>query len=140
MYRKLKERGIHHICLRIPNLEEAADFYLKTFGGEIICEWGNDENDDHSYTIDLGTGDFLEIYGSSTPYGLGKWQHVAIWVDNADEAFAKALANGAKVDSYPSVSHIPCRDGQIVHMKSGFLVAPGGEIVEVVEDIPADYN
>lgn len=126
------------MCLRVFDLEKTKSFYERAFGAKVVCEWGSDENEDHAFIMDLGTGDFLEIFGCSTPFGLGRWQHVAIWTDNMEESFETALAAGATVHSLPAISHIPTREGQIVHMKYGFLNAPGGEIVELIQDVPAD--
>jgi len=135
MYQRLKQKGIHHVCLRVPNLYETADFYRNAFDATLVAEWGEDEREDHAFILDLGTGDFLEIFGCSQPFELGKWQHVAIWTDNMEAAYERALANGAKIHTNPAISHIPTRSGQIVHMKFGFLVAPGGEMVELIEDV-----
>ena len=140
MYQRLKQKGIHHVCLRVRNLEETRLFYEQAFDAVVVCEWRQDENEDHAYIMDLGIGDFLEIFGCSTTYGLGIWQHVAIWTDDIEESFRRALNAGATVHALPAVSHIPARDGQIVHMKYGFLNAPGGEIVELIQDIPADMQ
>jgi len=138
MYERLKQKGIHHVCLRIPNLEETRQFYENVCDARVVCEWGFDEDESHAYIMDLGCGDFLEIFGCTTPYELGKWQHVAVWTDDMEESFRKGLENGAKVHAYPAVSHIPTREGQIVHMKYGFLVAPGGEMVEFIQDVGPD--
>lgn len=138
MYERLKQRGIHHVCLRVPDLELTAAFYQKAFGASLVAEWGADGAEDHAFILDLGKGDFLEIFESPEPFGLGKWQHVAIWTDDMDASYERALANGAKVHSLPAVSHIPTRQGQTVHMKYGFLAAPGGEIVELIEDVGPD--
>ena len=54
--------------------------------------------------------------------------------------YERALANGAKIISKPAISHIPTRSGQIVHMKYGFLEAPGGEVVELIEDVDSDAH
>ena len=96
--------------------------------------------EDHAFILDLGTGDYLEIFETSQPFSLGKWQHVAIWTDDMEKSYRRALKNGAKVSTQPAISHIPTRSGQIVHMKFGFLEAPGGEIVELIQDVPADAH
>lgn len=135
MYRKLKQKGIHHVCLRVPNLHETAAFYQNAFDAELVAEWGTEGKDDHAFILDLGTGDYLEIFGSNEPFSLGKWQHVAIWTDDMDISYKRALQNGATVATSPAISHIPTRSGQIVHMKFGFLNAPGGEVIELIQDV-----
>lgn len=140
MYQRLKQKGIHHVCLRVPDLYKTASFYQNAFDATLVAEWGEDEREDHAFILDLGTGDFLEIFGCSQPFELGKWQHVAIWTDDMEAAYERALANGAKIHSNPAISHIPTRSGQIVHMKFGFLIAPGGEMVELIQDVDADAH
>lgn len=140
MYQRLKQKGIHHVCLRIPDLYKARDFYQNAFDATVVCEWGKDGADDHAFIMDLGTGDFLEIFQSQEPFEMGKWQHVAIWTDNMEESYERAVANGARIHTNPAISHIPTRSGQIVHMKFGFLIAPGGEVVELIQDVDADAH
>ncbi|WP_042166720.1 VOC family protein [Paenibacillus gorillae] len=140
MYAKHKQKGIHHVCLRVPNLHVTANFYRNAFDAELVAEWGAEGKEDHAFILDLGTGDYLEIFGSSEPFALGKWQHVAIWTDNIEAAFEKAIASGATVASMPAISRIPTRSGQVVHMKYGFLNAPGGETVELIQHLEADAS
>ncbi len=140
MYQRLKQKGIHHVCLRVPNLYKTAEFYQKAFDAALVAEWGAEGKDDHAFILDLGTGDFLEIFESNELFSLGKWQHVAIWTDDMEASYQKAVQNGATVNTQPAISHIPTRSGQIVHMKFGFLTAPGGEIVELIQDVDADAH
>lgn len=138
MYQRLKQKGIHHVCLRVPDLHRTADFYRNAFDAELVAEWGTEGADDHAFILDLGTGDYLEIFGSNEPFSLGKWQHVAIWTDDMETACERAVQNGARVSSRPAISHIPTRSGQIVHMMFCFLEAPGGEVVELIQDVAPD--
>ena len=71
---------------------------------------------------------------------MGKWQHVAIWSNDMEADYKRAIANGATVSTEPAISHIPTRSDQIVHMKYGFLNAPGGECVELIQDVDADAH
>ncbi len=136
MYQKLKNKGIHHVCLRVPDLEATRKFYTEAFDATVVCEWGRDENNDHAYIMDLGVGDFLEIFGDSRDtWTMGSWQHVAIWTDDIEAAYERALQAGGKESMRPAVSHIPTREGDLVHMKFAFIDAPGGEVVELIQDI-----
>lgn len=141
MYQKLKNKGIHHVCLRVPNLEETRDFYINAFDAEVVCEWGHDEDNDHAFIMDLGVGDFLEIFGDHRDtWTTGCWQHVAVWTDDIDASYERALKAGGKEHARPAVSHIPTRDGSLVHMKYAFVIAPGGETVELIQDIGPEDN
>ncbi len=151
-YSKLKAKGIHHVCVRVYDLEKAMEFYKNVFDARIVCEWGKDEDEDHAYIMDLGEGDFLEIFNAIPPEGykpgegqdeafglrlpVGTWQHLAVWTDNITESIQKAVDNGATPFRMEARrSDIPTRSGEIVHMKCGFVRAPGGELVEFIEDI-----
>ncbi|MDR1530900.1 MAG: VOC family protein [Clostridiales bacterium] len=133
-YERKKKKGIHHVCLRVPDLKKTADFYIYALDAQLVCEWGRDGTEDHAYILDLGTGDFLEIFETRQDFDIGRWQHVAVWTDNIEVSFKRALAYGGTAVSQPAHSEIPTRSGQIVKMNYGFIRAPGGEIVEFIED------
>ncbi len=134
-YQRRKKKGIHHVCLRVPDLKRTADFYIYALDAELVCEWGPEGADDHAYILDLGCGDFLEIFGSKEHFDVGSWQHVAVWTDDIETSVRRALAYGATEISKPDNSHIPTRDGSIVGMAYAFVKAPGGEVVEFIQDI-----
>ena len=134
-YERRKKRGIHHVCLRVPDLHEAAKFYMEALDAELICEWGPEGEEDHAFILDLGCGDFLEIFGTKEHFeDIGRWQHVAVWTDDIEASYKKALEHGAKEVSKPDRSDIPTRDGSIVRMGYAFVKAPGGELVEFIQD------
>lgn len=137
-YEKLKQKGIAHVCLRVPDLYQTREFYEKALDAVVVAEWGRDENEDHAFIMDLGTGDYLEIFGSSTHWETGSWQHVAVWTDDIITSMNRAVAYGAEKITEPDRSDIPCRSGQTVRMKYGFVKAPGGEVIEFIEDIPEE--
>lgn len=124
------------MCLRVPDIYKARDFYEKALGAVVVAEWGKDEDEDHAFIMDIGEGDYLEIYGSSESWKLGYWQHVAVWTDDINAAMDLAEACGAKRIREPDISHIPCRSGQVVGMKYAYVEGPGGESIEFIEDIP----
>lgn len=135
-YEKLKDKGIAHVCLRVSDLYKTREFYERALDAVVVAEWGSDENEDHAFIMDLGTGDYLEIFGSSKHWETGSWQHVAVWTDDIIASIDKAVAWGAEKIGEPGHSDIPCRSGQTVHMKYGFVKAPGGELIEFIEDVP----
>lgn len=150
-YDQLKPRGISHVCLRVYDLPRTVKFYQDVFDARIVCEWGKDENEDHAVFVDLGTGDYLEIFNALPPEGYdpdapverpaspampaGLWQHLAVWTDDIEATYRRAVACGALGFSTPKRSDIPCRDGSTVSMKYGFVRAPGGEYVEFIQHI-----
>lgn len=135
MYTRDKKVGIHHVCLRVPNLFETRDFYMNGLGARLVTEWGTDGALDHAFILDLGVGDFLEIFYSPEPFQLGKWQHVAVLTEDIEASVQMALAAGGTLAQEPRESHIPTRLGEIVGMKYSFVTAPGGETVEFIQNI-----
>ncbi len=132
---KDKKKGIHHVCLRVPDLHRTAEFYRQGLGAKLVVEWGKEGGLDHAFILDLGAGDFLEIFASPEDFGTGKWQHVAVLTDDIQASVAKAIAAGAELIQEPRESHIPTRSGEIVGMKFSFIRAPGGETVEFIQNI-----
>jgi glyoxylase I family protein len=135
MYTRDKKVGIHHICLRVPNLYETRDFYMNGLGARLVTEWGPDGQPDHAFILDLGVGDFLEIFESQEDFKMGKWQHVAVLTDDIEASFTRALGAGGKFVQEPRESHIPTRLGETVGMRYAFVLGPGGETVEFIQNI-----
>lgn len=133
-YERLKKKGIHHVCLRVPDLKKTVDFYLSALDAHVVVEWGTEGKDDHAFILDLGSGDFLEIFESQEHFDLGSWQHVAVWTDDIHASVKRAVEAGGVVESQPKNSDIPTRQGQIVKMGFAFVRAPGNEIIEFIQD------
>ncbi|MFH1572056.1 MAG: VOC family protein, partial [Gemmatimonadota bacterium] len=100
-YAKHKQKGIHHVCLRVPDLVRTRDFYLKALDAELVAEWGTPGEENHAFILDLGTGDYLEIFGSGKVFDVGSWQHLAVWTDDIEAAVRRALEAGAEPVSPP---------------------------------------
>lgn len=134
MYTTTKKTGIHHVCLKVPDLARTATFYMEGLGARFVVEWGKDGASDHAILVDLGDGDFLEIFESDEEFGVGKWQHVAVRTDNIELSVQKAVAAGATPLGPVRDADIPARSGEIVRMRFGFVQSPGGEVIEFIED------
>ena len=134
-YERKKKKGIHHVCLGVLDMRKTADFCEYALDAQLICEWRPDNTEEHAYILDLGCGDFLEIFETKEKYDIGSWQHVAVWTDDIETSYKRALAYGASEHARPDKSHIPTRDGSTVKMAYAFVRAPGGELVEFIQDI-----
>jgi glyoxylase I family protein len=99
-----------------------------------VVEWGKDGASDHAVLVDLGDGDFLEIFESPQEFGDGRWQHVAIRTDDIELSLQKAVTAGAIPKGVPRDADIPARSGDIVSMRFCFVDAPGGEVIEFIQD------
>lgn len=129
-----KTKGIHHVCLRVPDLLETAKFYQEALGATFVCEWGPDGADDHGILLDLGQGDVLEIFGNRPDLTDGSWQHLAVYTQDIDASYRRAIDCGAKPHQEPRYSEIPTRAGELVKMGYAFVRAPGGELLEFIQD------
>jgi catechol 2,3-dioxygenase-like lactoylglutathione lyase family enzyme len=134
MYTTNKKLGIHHICLKTPDLARTVKFYMEGLDARFVVEWGKDGASDHAILVDLGDGDFLEIFESSEDFGEGKWQHVALRTEDIEESVRKAVEAGGVARFAPQDADIHARSGEIVRMRFCFVDAPGGEVIEFIQD------
>ncbi|GGH30673.1 VOC family protein [Paenibacillus segetis] len=134
MYTTNKRIGIHHVCLKTCDLARTVAFYIEGLGARFVVEWGTDEGNDHAVLVDLGDGDFIEIFQSNESFSAGKWQHVAVRTDDIESSLVKAEAAGGIRKGQPLDADIPAHSGEIVRMRFCFLEAPCGEMIEFIQD------
>lgn len=149
-------RGIDHIGLTVPNIEEAEEFLIPAFGAEFIYETLNRSmppfegpaverlaNGPAGMKVSrirmykLGTGPTLELFeydnvDQQRPALRGcdiGWQHIALYVDDIDAALERVVAAGAEKMSDP---------WDLIAAESGpgnrfcFVKAPWGALIELV--------
>lgn len=149
-------RGLDHIGLTVPNIEEAEEFLFAAFGAEFIFETLNRtmppfEGPAAEHMINgpaglkisrirlykLGTGPTLELFEyddveEQRPALRGcdiGWQHIAFYVDDIDAALARAVASGAEKLSDPwDLTRAESGPGN----KFCFVKAPWGALIELV--------
>jgi catechol 2,3-dioxygenase-like lactoylglutathione lyase family enzyme len=116
--------GTHHVALFTQNFETMEKFYTQTLGFPVAKRW-----DDVSIVfIDVGSTT-IELIGRDNRGGRVANQygfdHLALHVDNVDEAFAQLSAAGVKFNGEPK----NFQDVRIV-----FFTDPDGNLLELVED------
>lgn len=134
MYTTNKKVGIHHVCLKTNDIKRSVQFYMEGLGARFVVEWGKDGAEDHAVLVDLADGDFLEIFETKQIFGEGKWQHLAVRTPDVDESVRRAVAAGARQLGEPRNSDIPARSGETVRLRFCYVEAPGGELVEFIQD------
>ncbi|WP_239618382.1 VOC family protein [Cohnella mopanensis] len=134
MYTTTKKQGIHHVCLKTRDIEGTVKFYIEGLGARFVVEWGKDGAEDHAVLVDLGDGDFLEIYETKREFVDGMWEHLAVRTMDIEESVRRAVAAGATPLGVPRHSNIPARSGEIVSLSFSYVRAPGGELVEFIQD------
>jgi catechol 2,3-dioxygenase-like lactoylglutathione lyase family enzyme len=134
MYITTKRKGIHHVCLKTADLARTVAFYIDGLGARFVVEWGTAGGNDHAVLVDLGEGDFLEIFSSPDSFPEGRWQHVAIRTDDIEASLLKAESAGGTRRGEPLDADIPARSGETVRMRFCFVEAPSGEMIEFIQD------
>ncbi|WP_420136203.1 VOC family protein [Sphingomonas sp.] len=152
--------GLHHINVRAFDLDRTIQFYERAFGFRLLFRWDGVEAMEGDQTffrnplqgaqLDMGDGQILELIpapkNAQRPDDLASsFNHMGLRVSNLDEAYARALANGAK----PHPLHDGCGgvwDGPTTiklkarppftrsfEVRAAHVMGPNGEIIELFE-------
>lgn len=133
-YRCKKTKGLHHVCLRVADPVATKAFYQAALGAEVAAERGDIGQNNHGVLLDLGEGDLIEVFKGDAGLPQGIWQHIAVYAADIDASYQLALASGAKPHSAPRYHEILTHRGDLIQMKYAFVWAPGGELLEFIED------
>lgn len=131
--------GIHHIALRVSNLETTISFYTHAFGFQVIAQWNNGVQD--IAMLDTGNGTILEVFGAGVSSGSinetqsGAFFHLALDVEDVDTVYAVALQSGAKEKIPPRDMTLPAKP-QPMPIRNAFLYGPDGESIELFYHYP----
>jgi catechol 2,3-dioxygenase-like lactoylglutathione lyase family enzyme len=121
----MKLIGTHHINLPTPNFESVKAFYTETLGFPIVHAWP----DAKIIFIDLGST-WLEVADRSNATAhvpaTGGFAHIALHVENVDEAVAELVAKGVPIHTQP-------KDFQDIRL--AFIQDPDGNMVELVHSL-----
>ena len=126
--------GIHHIALRVSNLETTISFYTHAFGFQVIAQWNNGVQD--IAMLDTGNGTILEVFSAGISSGSinetqsGTFFHLAFDVENVDAVYTKALQSGGKEKIPPRDMTLPAKP-QSIPIRNAFLYGPDGESIEL---------
>jgi catechol 2,3-dioxygenase-like lactoylglutathione lyase family enzyme len=152
-------RGLDHIGVTVPNLDEAVDFYIDAFGGRVLYRMGPLDSRDmprdggRDWTagfidvpdarvsfagVQLAGSLLLEIYEYERPAGALRppprnsdlgGHHIALRVDDVDAAAAHLRAKGCRMMSGPIV--VP--GGPLLGSRSWYFADPWGNYFEIME-------
>ena len=121
----MKLKATHHIGLRTPNFAVLEKFYTKTLGFPVTKRW----DDVQIVFIDIGSTT-IELIGrddaTAETKPTGGIDHLALHVENVDEAFAELLAKGVRIRSEPK---------DFKDVRVAFFFDPDGNVLELVQEI-----
>ncbi|MFT8316800.1 MAG: VOC family protein [Sporolactobacillus sp.] len=155
-------RGINHIGLTVPNLDQAASFFKKALGAEYVYDGlTSDDAPRKGKTVELQLGlsegskiirqrllrignsanlELFEIVSDkqAQPSGLQDlgWNHISIFVDDIETAMARAKAAGAQ---FLSEVHENSKHEDTPGNASIYFATPWGSLVEL-QSIPNGYD
>ena len=107
--------SFHHVALKVTDYERSVAFYKTVFGVKELRAWTMDDGA-KAAMLALDDGGIIEIFGNGTAAAESnaRFAHFAIGVDSAeavDAGYARALENGAKVQTPPFDFTIPSEPG-----------------------------
>ncbi|MCO5731572.1 VOC family protein [Rhizobium sp. SSA_523] len=103
--------GLHHVNVRVRDMDEAIAFYEKSFRFRLLFRWDGVEaaKDGRIYFrnplqgahLDMGDGQILELIPAPEDAippddRASSFNHIGVRVSDLDEAYKRALAAGAK--------------------------------------------
>lgn len=124
--------GIHHIAVKVPNFEESLAFYQQGLGLKLVRAWG--EGEKRAAMLDSGCG-LVELFAGGTEQSAeGRMIHLAFVSSDVDGDYERSLAAGAKPHREPCDFEIKATSGGDLPLRLAFVVAPGGELVEFMQE------
>ncbi len=117
--------GTHHISLHTPNFDALKAFYTESLGFPVVHAWP----DANIIFIDLGSTT-LELAGRDQATAFteptGGFHHIALHVENVDEAVAELVTKGIAIQTQP-------KDFQNIRL--AFIQDPDGNLIELVHTL-----
>ena len=118
-------RGIAHVALYTDRFEETVAFYKEAFDAR---ELGAPDTARRGVWLGLGDS-VIEIF-ESAPLPEGAFKHIALWCDNTDEAFERAVRGGAAAYVAPRDSVFGGKKG----LRLAFVKGINGEQIELCSE------
>jgi glyoxylase I family protein len=120
----VKVKATHHVALLTRNFAEMEKFYTETLGFPVVRRW-----DDIGFVfIDVGSTTIELINKPDAPAPdskPGPFDHLALHVEDIDEAFQELVAKGVRIRSEPR---------NFKEVRYCFFFDPDGNAIELMED------
>ena len=129
----IKGMGFHHMALYASDFDKSLAFYQK-LGMSVYTAWG--EGDNRIALLDTGDGTMVELFAKPgrEMASEGRFQHLALHVENVEDALQKALAAGAAPRMPVTVMDLDAHPRKIT-IQIAFVYGPDGEVVEFIKQL-----
>ncbi|MBR0417699.1 MAG: VOC family protein [Erysipelotrichaceae bacterium] len=124
---------LDHLCVRVRDYEVSKKFYTEVLNAKVYTEWQHWKGFTACF-LTLNGGGTIEMLGSGKDElrsdfeeVSGSYIHIAIEVENVEEAVEKAISLGAKPKGEIKDNEIPYP----IHI--GAVYGPSGEIIEFLK-------
>ena len=115
--------GIHHICVKVKDIQSCVDFYTQELGYKIRFQW------DGGALLRGPEGVHLEFFPEDSQSG---YAHVANNCSDVDEAYRSAVARGCESVDAPGDFTIPSNPP--LKVRYSFIKDPQGNIIELFHE------
>lgn len=138
---RLSNAGFHHLAFRARDYDRSLAFYTEGLGFRLAHNWGEKagESDTRIALLDIGDGNFLELFASApgqepyTSQGVpapGAFFHLALRTSDVDKDIETVRALGCPVTVEPK--SVPV-NGKTIRV--GFFLGPDGETLEFFQHL-----
>lgn len=129
----IKGMGFHHMSLYVSDFDKSLAFYQK-LGMSVYTAWG--EGDGRIALLDTGDGSLLELFAKpgQDMASEGRWQHLALHVENVQSALDTALAAGAVLRDPVQIMDLNSHPRKIT-IQIAFVYGPDGEVIEFIKQL-----
>ena len=125
--------GFHHVAIKATDFEATVKFYEEGLGFVRHFGWG--EGNTRAALMDTGDGNYIEIFAGRADSEIpeGGILHYALRVEDANSAFARAIAAGATSVIEPKdVS--PANADHPITFRVAFVRGLAGETIEFFQN------
>lgn len=134
----IKGCGFHHVALQTSDFERSLKFYSEGLGFEVYRSWTAGSGKKIAL-VNIGTDCYFEIFSDGEPTkethkDAGSYIHLALSVEDAAAAYARAVEYGAKeMGKKPEKMTLPAEPP--INAVIGFVKGPDGEELEFFQTL-----